>query len=124
MNKQIIIGIIFVILIFGIALFAKDKYYFDDIDLVKKEGEVTWAGHTFRIASSGNVEFVENGFDVSSTSNSDEGLATSKLLNINMNQKIKVTIVADMTGHYVSGDWSEFAIYLAENTDKFNHTFF
>jgi len=57
----------------------------------------------------------EDGFLVSSG-----GLATSKLLDINLNQKIKVKVFANMTGEYISGDWSEFAIYVTEKEDSFS----
>lgn len=117
-NKQVIGVIIFVAIVFSIFLISQ-QFYFDDMDLVKKKGDVTWAGHEFRIASSGNVEFVEDGYNVLGRSNSDDGLATSKLLDININQLIKVTVYADMKGTYVTGDWSEFGIYLAEKEDSF-----
>ena len=117
-KRVVIVCVVFVILVvFG--LFLGNKIYFDDIDLVVKKGDVEWADHTFSIAKTGNVEFVENGFKVFGRSNNDDGLATSKLVDVNMNQRIKVTVVGDFEGKYVSGEWSEFAIYLAEKDAAF-----
>lgn len=108
--KKVIIGVVVMIVV--IAFFAKDKYYFDDVDLIKKQGKTTWVGHEFEIASSGNVTFTEKGYEVFGKSNFDDSLVTSRLLDVNLNQLIKVTIIADITGVYVSGDWSEITSYI------------
>jgi len=120
LNKSFYKVIVVLILVITILIFIAPSYfYFDDIDPVLRKGDVEWAGHNFRIASSGNVIFTDSGYEVTGNSNSDDGLVTSKLTDINLNQKIKIKITADMTGEYVNGEWSEFAIYIASAEDRF-----
>jgi hypothetical protein len=118
MEKVIGFGLI-VVLVIASVFFVPKYFYFDDIDLVKKHGIREWVGHSFAVASDGNVEFTDDGFKVIGRGIKDDGLVTTKLVDINMNQNIKVRVVADLEGKYQSGEWSEFAIYLAHNDDSF-----
>jgi len=118
MKKSIIIVIASAVIVI-LVLFVLTKVEFDDIDPVLKRGNLEWAGYMFEIASSGDVVFDDSGFRVE---NDGKGiltsLATSRLTEINLNQRVRVTVVADMHGKYVSGDWSEFAIYIRDSRTK------
>ena len=71
--------------------------------------QVTWAGHLFEIArlstlqydTSGNkdIKFTENGFAAPSFS-----LPRSKLLDVNMNQKIKIKVIGNFEGQLENMD--------------------
>lgn len=68
---------------------------------VENPHEVTWAGHLFEVGqlrtsqykSDGTVEFTDDGFEAESYA-----MPRTKLLDINLNQKIKVKIKADFEG--------------------------
>lgn len=68
---------------------------------VENSHEVTWAGHVFEVGqlrtsqykSDGVVEFTDDGFKAGSYS-----MPRTKLLDVNLNQKIKVKIKADFQG--------------------------
>jgi hypothetical protein len=97
--------------------------------------QVTWAGFDFEISqfrdinykSDGNIEWIENGFIAH-----DYSLPQSKLLNVNMNQKIKIKVIANMEGSLESDvpdcttescffkheyPFAEFAIYFVDSRD-------
>lgn len=107
---------------------------------VENPHEVTWAGHVFEVEqlrtsqykSDGTVEFTNDGFRAGSYS-----MPRTKLLDVNLNQKIKVKIKADFEGRLDSSaansnencvgfcitteryHFSEFGIYLLdESTGK------
>lgn len=95
---------------------------------VENAHDVTWAGYVFEVGqlrtsqykSDGAVEFTNDGFKAGSYS-----MPRTKLLDVNLNQKIKVKIIADFEGRIDSSNedclgfcitteqyhFSEFAIY-------------
>ena len=103
-----------------------------DLENVHK---VTWAGHNFEVAqlrspdykSDGSVEWTSNGFIAH-----DYSMPRTKLLDVNMNQKIKVKVIANMEGRLDSDvsdckpdrckefdyPFSEFALYFVDSKDS------
>lgn len=99
--------------------------------------QVTWAGHEFEVAklkspyykSDGTVEWIDNGFIAH-----DFSMPRSKLLDVNMNQKRKIKVIANMEGRLDSNvpdcaseaclneheyPFSEFAIYFVDSRDDY-----
>lgn len=99
--------------------------------------QVTWAGHNFEVAklkspyykSDGIVEWIDNGFLAH-----DYSMPRSKILDVNMNQKIKIKVIANMEGKLDSVvpdckddacfneheyPFAEFAIYFVDSRDDY-----
>ena len=104
-------------------------------DRLENVHKVIWAGHNFEVAqlrsvdykSDGIVQWTANGFTAQ-----DHSMPRTKLLDINMNQNIKVKVIATMEGRLDSEvptctsdscttefdyPFSEFAIYLVDSRD-------
>ena len=153
MKKRILIGIILIIIaiiIFGFIAFkiANQLTFGRGYNLVdglralggkfqslKNVHKVNWVGHEFEIAyldtlqykNTGNkdIKFTDNGWYAPSYS-----LPRSKLLDVNLNQKVKVKIKAnfegemrstneDCTGHCITTEryhFSEFGIYMNDES--------
>ncbi len=99
--------------------------------------QVNWVGHSFEVAklrspyykSDGMVEWIDNGFIAH-----DFSMPRSKLLNVNMNQKIKIKVIANMEGKLESDvpyckdssclneheyPFAEFATYFVDSRDGY-----
>lgn len=99
--------------------------------------KVTWAGYNFEVAklkspyykSDGKVEWTNNGFIAR-----DFSMPRSKLLDVNMNQKIKIKVIANMEGKLESDvsdckddacfneheyPFAEFATYFVDSRDSY-----
>lgn len=99
--------------------------------------KVTWAGHNFEVGqlrsadykSDGMVEWTDNGFIAH-----DYSMPRSKLLDVNMNQKIKIKVIGNFEGELKSPvpscasescffessyPFSEFAIYFVDSRDTY-----
>lgn len=99
--------------------------------------QATWGGYNFEVAqlrsqdykSDGMVEWTDNGFLAH-----DYSMPRSKLLDVNMNQKIKIKVIANMEGRLDSVvpdckddacrneneyPFAEFAIYFVDSRDTY-----
>ena len=97
--------------------------------------QVSWAGHNFEVSqlrdvnykSDGKIEWTDNGFLAH-----DYSMPRSKLLDVNMNQKIKIKVTANMEGKLESDvpkcttdacffdhsyPFAEFGVYFVDNKD-------
>lgn len=113
----IIAIVIFLSIVFGVANneIKKRGFTFGQvfrsfggyIQILKDAHKVNWAGHEFEVAyldnyqykhsGNRNIKFIENGWYAPSYS-----LPRSKLLDVNLNQKIKIKIKADFEGEMKS----------------------
>lgn len=99
--------------------------------------KVSWAGHNFEVAklrspyykSDGMIEWIDNGFIAH-----DYSMPRSKMLDVNMNQKIKIKVIGNFEGKLESDvpdcasenclsehdyPFAEFAIYFVDSRDSY-----
>ena len=103
--------------------------------ILKLESMQTWAGHEFKVIKYNDVEFTNDGYMVGSNSH-----AKSKLIDVNVNRKIKIRVIADIEGKLESGEenkncvtpecirghsynFAEFAIYFADQSRIFENRY-
>jgi len=122
-TKETLIVAVLIALAF---LFTTEAFQDDDADLVPLEEDLIWAGHPFSVSSDGDTTFTDSGYELIGHGNNfkDDALATSTLKDINMNQKIKVKVTADISGTHVSGDWSEIVTYIKFGKERYGVALF
>lgn len=112
-------------------IFTGDSQDFDNLH------QVSWAGHKFEVAklkspyykSDGMIEWTDNGFIAH-----DYSMPRSKMLDVNMNQKIKIKVIGNFEGKLESDvpdctsedclnehsyPFAEFATYFVDSRDSY-----